>query len=148
MSFNAYNRVDLSTYSNYNEVISISFHLDWLLDFQSNTITGSVTHKMKTTSKLLSSLIKFDSSNLNIIKVEINNNQSNFNIGETSTTLGTCIQVQLPNNIKNNEEFEVKFYYTTSPNATALQWLSNKATSSGNYVNKYLLLSFIIFYLL
>ena len=32
-------------------------------------------------------------------------------------------------------EFDVKFFYATSPNASAVQWLSAKTTSSGKYVS-------------
>ena len=102
--------------------------------FQNKIINGSITHKMKIISKDLISSVKFDSSNLNINNVEINNTKVEYSFGEKSSTLGQCIEVQLLKNIKQNEEFEVKFYYSTSPNATAVQWLSEKATSSGNYV--------------
>jgi hypothetical protein len=43
----------------------------------------------------------------------------------------------------NGSEFEVKFTYATSPDASAVQWLSAKATSSGKYVSTILHVSYL-----
>lgn len=46
--------------------------------------------------------------------------------------------VPIPPHLRSvGDEFDVKFYYSTSPNASAVQWLSAKATRSGNYVCLY-----------
>jgi hypothetical protein len=44
---NAYNKKDLSTLSNYCDVVIKNVHLDWNLDFATQKISGSVTHTIE-----------------------------------------------------------------------------------------------------
>lgn len=132
---NAYNRLDRSTYSNPTEVLSTVVHLEWDLNFETKIISGSVTHSMVVIAHQGAEYAKFDSSGLKITRVEVNSNPIQFTSGESSKALGTCLVVPIPLHLRSvGDEFDVKFYYSTSPNASAVQWLSAKATRSGNYV--------------
>jgi leukotriene-A4 hydrolase len=131
---NAYNRKDNSTLSNPNEVLSTIIHLDWSLNFETKQITGSATHSVVVVVDG-SEFVKFDSFNLYISGVEINNIPAEYKEGKSSPSLGTCIVVTIPESLRAvGAEFDVKFHYSTSPQASSVQWLSPKATSSGNYV--------------
>lgn len=132
---NAYNRIDRSTYSNPSEVLSTVVHLEWNLDFEAKIITGSVTHSMVVVAHQGAEYAKFDSSGLTITSVEVNSHPIQLMIGDSSKALGKCLIVPIPDHLKSvGDEFDVKFYYSTSPNASAAQWLAATATRSGNYV--------------
>lgn len=143
---NAYNRIDRSTYSNPSEVLSTVVHLEWSLDFNQNIISGSVTHSMIVVEKNGAEFAKFDSSSLNVTSVEVNSHPVQYTLGESSKSLGQCLIVPIPDHLTTvGAEFDVKFNYSTSPNATAAQWLSAKATRSGNHVI-FLFFFFYIFF--
>jgi aminopeptidase N len=133
---NAYNRTDRSTYSNPSEVLSTVVHLEWNLNFDTNIISGSVTHSMVVVAHHGAETAKFDSSGLTITSVEVNSHPVQYSIGESSDALGKCLIVPIPTHLKSvGDEFDLKFNYSTSPNASAAQWLSAKATKSGNHVS-------------
>lgn len=132
---NAYNRIDRSTYSNPNDVLSTVIHLEWNLDFNAKVITGSVTHSMVVVAHQGAEYAKFDSSGLVISRVEVNSHPVQLIDGDSSPALGKCLIVPIPTHLKSvGDEFDVKFYYSTSPNASAAQWLAAMATRSGKYV--------------
>jgi aminopeptidase N len=132
---NAYNRVDRSTYSNPTEVLSTVVHLEWDLNFDTKIICGSATHSMVVIAHQGAEFAKFDSSGIKVTQVEVNSHPVQFTFGESSKALGNCLVVPIPPHLRNvGDEFDVKFHYSTSPNASAAQWLSAKATRSGNYV--------------
>jgi hypothetical protein len=134
---NANNRLDRSTYSNPTEVLSTVIHLEWNLNFETNIISGSVTHSMVVVAHHGAVSAKFDSSSgLTVTSVEVNSHPVQYSVGESSDALGKCLVVPLPDHLKSvGDEFDIKFNYSTSPNASAAQWLSAKATKSGNHVS-------------
>jgi hypothetical protein len=133
---NAYNRLDRSTYSNPTEVLSTVVHLEWDLNFDTKIISGSATHSMVVIAHQGAEVAKFDSSGIKVTHVEVNSNPVQFTFGESSKALGNCLVVPIPAHLRSvGDEFDVKFYYSTSPNASAAQWLCAKATRSGNYVS-------------
>lgn len=90
---NAYNRIDHCSYSNPEEAISTVLHLEWNLDFSAHQIIGSATHSIVVVKEC--SVVKFDSSSLNITGVEINGSSAKYTCGK-KTDIGTCINVEIP----------------------------------------------------
>jgi leukotriene-A4 hydrolase len=134
MEKNAYNRIDLSTLSNYSQALSTNVFLDWTICFDEKRISGHVRH---TVAVLVDGTkeVAFDTSKLDVTSVSINNNPVSFYYGQSNPSLGRCLRIAIPskNRVKGSQ-FEVTIQYSTSPNASAIQWLDAKATSSGKHV--------------
>lgn len=76
----------------------------------------------------------FDSSNLDIQSVKVNTVETTFTAAEPLPALGTKISVPIPDNLQSEgSEFNVQFTYSTSPDASAVQWLEPSATKGGQY---------------
>lgn len=132
-SKNEFSRTDLSTLSNYAAAKSTKIDLQWHIDFDKRVIIGSVTHSVEViianTTK-----VKFDSSKLHVSGVSINDAPTTYERAESSPSLGTCLAVEIPANLRQSgSQFDVTFHYSTDQDASAVQWLDSKATSSGNY---------------
>ena len=132
-SNNEFSRTDLSTLSNYAAAKSTKIDLQWHIDFDKSVISGSVTHTIEVlvpnTQK-----VKFDSSKLHVSGVMINGTPTTYERAESSPSLGTCLAVEIPSDLrKSGAQFDVTFHYSTDQDASAVQWLDSKATSSGNF---------------
>lgn len=130
---NEFSRTDLSTLSNYAAAKSTNIDLKWHIDFDQQVIRGSVTHSVEVILPDTRQ-VKFDSSKLHISSVSINGSPTTYERAETSPSLGTCLAVQIPASLqKPGSQFDVTFHYSTDKDASAVQWLDSKATSSGNH---------------
>lgn len=132
-SKNEFSRTDLSTLSNYAAARSTNIDLQWSIDFEQSVISGSVTHTIEVVLKNTPK-VKFDSSKLHISAVSVNGAPATYERAESSPCLGTCLAVEIPASLREiGSKFDVTFHYSTDRNASAVQWLSSKATSSGKY---------------
>lgn len=132
-SKNEFSRTDLSTLSNYAAAKSINIDLQWLIDFEKNIISGSVTHTIEVVAQNTKK-VKFDSSKLHIAGVDVNGVRSTYERAESSPSLGTCLAVEIPIDLRQKgSQFDVTFHYSTDKDASAVQWLDSKATSSGKH---------------
>ena len=91
---NEFNRIDHSSFSNPEEAISTVVHLEWTLDFDAKQLSGSATHSIVVIQEC--SVVKFDTSSLNISAVEINDHQATFKYVTQSKELGSCVGVDIP----------------------------------------------------
>ena len=99
----------------------------------STIISGSVTHTIQVVVNNTQK-VKFDSSKLHVSGVSVNGVPATYERAESSPSLGTCLAVEIPANLrKAGAEFDMTFHYATDKNASAVQWLTSKATSSGNH---------------
>lgn len=63
--------MDPTTQSNYTEIRSTHLHLDWNVDFDKNTISGTVVHDVEAVGEGAFSTIVFDTAGLDIAGVKV-----------------------------------------------------------------------------
>lgn len=61
-----YGKIDLSSFSRTSEAVSLDIKLEWLIDFTSQTVSGTCEHIVKILKPGVSEIC-FDSSKLHII---------------------------------------------------------------------------------
>jgi leukotriene-A4 hydrolase len=118
---------DVHSYANPQTVKVTHVDLDWNVLFDKKMIQGSATLSLVRQDKL--SPLILDSRDLNIEKVEMSNNgtsfkSTTFGLGTADKFLGSSLTIQLSPDAK-----FVRVYYSTSPTAGGLQWLTPEQTS-------------------
>ena len=86
---------DQSSLSNPSLVISTNIHLDWVLDFEERSISGTCKHSI-TVLKTGTKTADFDSSKLKITSVSINGTATTFDIAPVDVQLGSKVSVAIP----------------------------------------------------
>ena len=115
---------DPDSYSNPSEVAITHMNLDLNIDFEKQQIIGvaelTLNNKTKTDSLVL------DTYDLSIQKVTIGEPEvkTQYKVGNKDSVLGSPLVIKIDDQTK-----IVKIYYTTSPNAPALQWLDATQTT-------------------
>jgi leukotriene-A4 hydrolase len=92
---NANSRVDTSSYSNCQAVVSQSVHLDWTLDFDREIIYGKAVHSMKVLVGGTST-VDFDTSKLHIKSATIDGTSVKFAYVGEQNHLGRKLSVEIP----------------------------------------------------
>ena len=114
--------VDYHSFANMTDYRVNNIDLDLDVNFDNKTLSGTATLDVEKLNKIQTPLI-LDSRALQINKVEINGVAVNFNLGETDPHLGTPLNIDLVDSAK------VVVHYSTSPQASGLQWLSPAQTA-------------------
>lgn len=128
-----YNKTDLSSFSNPNEVITTHIKLDWDIDFDNCTIIGSIEHILKVIVSNTTH-VHFDSSKLIIQDVIVNGEAGDYIVADPHPILGTKISVLIPADLRvAGVSFTVQFNYSLNQNASAMQWLPATATKGLQY---------------
>eukprot|EP00599_Poterioochromonas_sp_BG-1_P002198 CAMPEP_0173144564 /NCGR_PEP_ID=MMETSP1105-20130129/7301_1 /TAXON_ID=2985 /ORGANISM="Ochromonas sp., Strain BG-1" /LENGTH=888 /DNA_ID=CAMNT_0014058255 /DNA_START=71 /DNA_END=2737 /DNA_ORIENTATION=- len=129
-----YNKKDFSSFANYDEVVSTDIKLDWTLDFENKTISGSADHVVKVLVEGTAQ-VHFDSRQIRLHgDILINNNKAKYTLAKEDPVLGTKITVEIPTELRAKDTlFSVHFPYSVDPNASAVQWLEPSATKGGNF---------------
>lgn len=122
--------IDYHSYSNVYDVYTSHLHMNINVDFDSQTISGSVDHDI--VNKNGTNKMVFDINQLDIEKVLLEDSEETaFEVGEHDDLLGAPLTVDITPETK-----KVSIFFKTSPEANALQWLSNQQTAGKN--NPYL----------
>lgn len=130
---NTYSRKCNSTFSNPDEVITTHIHLDWKLDFESKTLSGSVKHSVRVVVGGTASA-DFDSSKLHITSAKIDGESVSVTVGDRHESLGSKVSVEIPSSLRSKDScFDITFEYSTDPEASAVQWLAKEATKGTQY---------------
>jgi leukotriene-A4 hydrolase len=106
-----------------------STHLSWKadVDFQGKTINGVATWTIDV--KPDADVIIFDTKDLNISKVTLDNDQpAEFKLAEKDSLLGEALAVLIKPDTK-----KVSIHYQTSKGAEALQWLDAQQTAGKKF---------------
>ncbi|CAL4059387.1 unnamed protein product, partial [Meganyctiphanes norvegica] len=121
---------DPNSYSRPDEACVTNLHLEWLIDFCSKTISGSVTLGVERRKDVSSHLI-LDSKNLNIsaVKDEETGQVLSFSLGEAHPNFGSELRITLPSHAPDKNKFKIRIEYSTSPKSSALQWLLPEQTA-------------------
>ena len=118
------NETDTTSLSNCGEVCPDHLHIKWLLDFESRTLSGSVEYTFKGIKAGVKTVC-FDSSALNISKVEIDGKKADWNKHAPHKALGQKVEVKLPPTGAST----MQIFYSTAPTASAIQWADAAATA-------------------
>ena len=113
-----------------------SNHLDLELnvDFNTTTITGSVTHNMTILAENVESIF-FDSTSLNISKVlfvtDDISTEMNYTLTTPNNKLGDALEVKLAETLPVGRQIQVKidFQNNTEPGNAAISWLTPNQTA-------------------
>ena len=113
---------DAHSYANFNDVRIKHLKLDLNVDFSEKTLDGKVDISIENYTETKQLIL--DSKDLTIHKVLLEDSvETLFSLGEKSDVFGQPIIIEVEPSTK-----VVSVYYTTSPNAEALQWLSPEQT--------------------
>ena len=110
-------------------------HLDWTInvDFENLVFHCSAKQHVKCSRDTLSALI-LDSSKLEIESVEIGEEHVNYEVLPEVSPFGSPLHIYVKESLKRKGcEFDVLIRYKTSPEASALQWLSPEQTLGGKH---------------
>lgn len=120
---------DTHSYSNLQAVRVRHVDLDWNVLFDKKTIQGTADLTIERAPDSKGAPLVLDTRDLNIEKVETsadgrNYRSASFNLGAADKFLGAPLTIQTPENAK-----RVRVHYSTSPNASGLQWLAPEQTA-------------------
>jgi leukotriene-A4 hydrolase len=114
---------DPHSYARPDEAKVKHLSLNVIVDFAAKTIGGKASYDIETSAN--ATKIVFDTRDLQIYKVTLDDDQvTEFSIGESLKFLGAPLEVKITPTTK-----KVNIFYTSSPNAAALQWLSPEQTA-------------------
>lgn len=118
---------DVHSYSNPEEVIVKHVDLDWDILFDQKVIKGSATLTIENLAN--SNTLILDTRDLTIEKTESSTDgktfqSAKFELGSADKILGSSLTISVSTGIK-----FVRIFYSTSPNASGLQWLLPQQTA-------------------
>jgi leukotriene A-4 hydrolase/aminopeptidase len=103
--------------------------LDWTVDFEKKILKGTATLSFDRLSRSKDASLMLDTRALNIYKVEASSDgksfrETPFKLGSTDAVLGAPLNISLP-----ERATLVRIDYSTSPEASGLQWLEPPQTA-------------------
>lgn len=143
---------DPSSHSNPNEAHVTHLSWDAVVDFDKRKFFATATYDVVTINNC--STLRLDTSNLDVQSVTVNGSPATFSISLPNTKklhLGSCLEIDLRSgssasgggNSRNanfdtegrpeKEVISVSIQYSTSPNASAVQWLPPSQTAGKEY---------------
>merc|ERR1712168_386290 len=125
---------DPSSYANADVFVQKHLRLEWVVDFETKTISGLAELKIEPnpdrkpdadTSRLI-----LDSRDLNISSAKLKNDGTAlaFFVGEAHPAFGAPLVLEIPASNRNSA-FVVVIEYSTTPACSALQWLEPQLTA-------------------
>ncbi len=120
---------DTHSYANPQVVRVNHVDLDWTVLFDKKILQGTATLSVERAANSQNAPLILDTRDLRIERVETSNGgnlykKTEYNVGAADKILGAPLTVQLPRNAN-----LVRIYYSTSPNASGLQWLEPQQTA-------------------
>ncbi|MCZ8531307.1 M1 family metallopeptidase [Alteromonas sp. PRIM-21] len=115
--------VDYHSFANPSEVKVTHLNLNLTANFETKQLVGDVTLDIKRTKPENNTLI-LDTRALDIKSVTVEGESVPFEMGETDADLGTPLRITLP-----SEADSVTVAYSTSPDASGVQWLTPAQTA-------------------
>ena len=116
---------DYHSYAEPNKAIVKHLSLNLIVDFKTNQLKGFANWQIENKSN--SKEIVFDSKNIVIEKVSLNNdsNEIKFSISNRDKILGSALHIPIDSTIKS-----IKIAYHTTDSSSALQWLKPEQTAN------------------
>lgn len=115
---------DAHSYARPDEAFVTHLDLDLQVSFGNKVLAGKATWQIENPSR--GDSIIFDTRGLNITKVSLADTsvKAEYSMGETDKFLGTALKIKI-----NKNTDAVTIWYTTSPDAAAIQWLTPQQTA-------------------
>jgi leukotriene A-4 hydrolase/aminopeptidase len=119
-------RQDPHSFARPHEVVVTHLDLDLLVDFNARKISG--TARLQLDNKTAAHQLYLDTRDLNIERVTLGEEETPavFELGEPKEILGQSLEIEIQPGTK-----LVCIYYSTKPEAAALQWLAPEQTAGG-----------------
>lgn len=102
--------------------------LDWQVDFTSRTLVGSAAWTVSL-GQGDTSCVVMDTKQLEVSSVTVENEPAHFTLGEEHHAFGQALTIQLNEQARAKTEIRVVVAYKTSPQSSALQWLTKELTA-------------------
>lgn len=115
---------DPHTYARPEIAVVKHISLNLSVDFEKQILSGSAKLNIDHASDAKEIIL--DIRDIKIEKVLADNAETTFRLGDTSKIMGNALYVPISSNTKT-----ITVFYSTSPNAAALQWLSPEQTAGG-----------------
>lgn len=120
---------DFHSYSNPQEVRVRHLDLDWDVDFGKKILKGTATLTLERISQRPDAPLILDTRALSVSKVEASSDgksfkETTFTLGSSDPVLGAPLNISLP-----ARSTQVRIHYSTSPEASGLQWLDPPQTA-------------------
>ena len=125
---------DPSSYANTDVFVQKHLQLDWSVNFESKTISGSAELSVEPnpdrTADADASRLILDSRDLNVssAKLKSDGTELTFFVGEAHPAFGAPLVVEIPASAR-QPAFVVVIEYSTTPACSALQWLQPQLTA-------------------
>lgn len=120
---------DPHSFANPGEVRVSHVHMNLNVDFERQVLDGRARLDLQWGQSEADTLV-LDTRDLTIHQVERRQGnewlEAEFSLGETDENLGTPLRIRLP-----EQADRVRVHYTTSPDASGLQWLDPEQTAGG-----------------
>ena len=120
---------DYSTLSNYQSFKLDNTDLEFNVFFNESFMEGSVSYDLSLINKDTKE-INLDTSYIDVASVEINGTETNFEILPRVEPLGSKLVINSMGSVKVNEKFNLRLFFKTTKECTALQWLNGEQTST------------------
>ncbi len=122
-------RKDLHSYSNAHEIRTSHIALDWTVDFDTKTISGSATLTVEPVNGAGPKELILDTRGLTIRAAAASTDGDRFSatpfqLGAADSVLGAPLRIELPEGA-----VEVRVEYLSAPTASGLQWLEPSMTA-------------------
>lgn len=117
------NAQDYHSFSNPDSVKVTHLNFDLSVDFTKKTLLGSVILDFERMTPDADTLI-LDTRDLAISKVVANGSDIAFNLADADSFFGAALSITLP-----SESSQVTVFYSTSPKASGVQWLTPAQTA-------------------
>ncbi|KIM63388.1 hypothetical protein SCLCIDRAFT_756607 [Scleroderma citrinum Foug A] len=131
---------DPTTQSNYLDIATRHLSLEWMVDFEAQTISGKAVYELEVRREGVHEVI-FDTADVVIDSAEVEGETVEFSLGPAHEVMGSALHITLPNAVTSasggNHETEkvirLTVKYSTTKKSTALQWLDKEQTQGGNF---------------
>ncbi|XP_043569231.1 leukotriene A-4 hydrolase [Chiloscyllium plagiosum] len=120
--------MDNSSWTSVTDFTTRHLSLNLRVDFQSCRIAASAALTVEALRDGLSALI-LDTRDLKILQATINGQEVKFTLGNKHSYKGTPLTISLPYKLLRGQHTVVEVIYETSPEASALQWLTAEQTA-------------------
>ncbi|KAL7535361.1 hypothetical protein ACHAXR_007013, partial [Thalassiosira sp. AJA248-18] len=113
-------------------------HLSWdaVVDFDKHQFFAKAKYDVKLVSPDIGSPLRLDTSGLDIKSVNVDGIPATFSMSVPDSSkphLGSCLEIDLSSADKSADKISVSIQYSTSPSASAAQWLPPAQTAGKKY---------------
>jgi len=128
------NPVDVSSYSNINEIHTSHVHLNLDVSFDKRQLSGVASHTMKVVKPSVKSAF-FDIVGIDVSAAWIGQGslfyQAQYRVSSPRPKLGDALEVDIPECFRNGKDLTINITYATNEKQTATSWMTKEQTACG-----------------